>query len=443
MPEQSLPFSRSIRRMNFPEEIPLKKIRLVLAIALALSGMRPALAQDRKFTDRLLKNRYQLTVQDGVLAGSGVPVLQKAVSDAQFVLIGEDHGIAQIPQFVGAVCHMTEPQGFLNLAVETGPLAAGELQKWITRDDGRTQLVAFEKQFPETIAFYNFQEEFDMLSRCAHAAPGGTLHLWGLDQELMGASNYILTQIMTTAPGKDASDLAQLLLQKSDQAHAVSAKSGSPADTYMMTASDADLVKLRDLLQKQGSPKAQLLIAELIESREIYQKNMNGSGYDSNRQRALLMKRNFIEGYRAATELEGHAPRVLMKFGGEHTYKGFNPLRNNDLGNLISELADSAGSQSVHILILGVKGSQLRFAGIGRPFQPATFNLVEDKDSDFRFLKPMFDNLENDGWTMFDLRGLRKGFPALGPVDKELERLVFGNDLLVLIPNAMPSKQIR
>ena len=421
----------------------MKKLQLVFAIALVLSGMRPALAQDKQFTDRLLKNRYELTVKDGVLAGLGAPVLQKAVSDAQFVLIGEDHGIAQIPRFVSAVCRMAEPLSFQDMAVETGPLAANELQKWMTREDGRDQLIAFGKQFPETIAFYNFQEEFDMLSGCAHSAQGGALRLWGLDQELMGASSYILTQIMTTAPGKDAADLAQLLLQKSDQAHAASAKSGSPADTYMMTASDADLNKLRDLLQKQGSPKAQLLIASLIESREIYQKNMNGSGYDSNRQRALLMKKNFIEGYRAATEFEGHAPRVLMKFGGEHTYKVFNPLRNNDLGNLVAELADSAGSQSVHILILGVKGSQLRFAGIGRPFQPATFNLAEDKDSDFLFLRPMFDHLESDGWTMFDLRGLRKGFPSFGAVDKELERLIFGNDLLVLIPNATASKQIQ
>jgi hypothetical protein len=43
---------------------------------------------------------------------------------------------------------------------------------------------------------------------------------------------------------------------------------------------------------------------------------------------------------------------------------------------------------------------------------------------------------------MFDLRGLRKGFPSFGPADRELERLIFGNDLLVLIPNTTPSKQI-
>jgi len=54
----------------------------------------------------------------------------------------------------------------------------------------------------------------------------------------------------------------------------------------------------------------------------------------------------------------------------------------------------------------------------------------------------MFANLETEGWTMFDLRGLRKGFRALEPVGKEMERIIFGYDLMVQIPNATPSKQI-
>ena len=124
-------------------------------LCLALLTLRPALAQENKFTDRLLQNRYQLNFQDGRLRGTGLPVLQNALVGAQFVLIGEDHGISQIPQFAGAVCDLIGPQGFHTMAIETGPLAANELQQWITADSGRTKLVDFEKKFPETIAFYN------------------------------------------------------------------------------------------------------------------------------------------------------------------------------------------------------------------------------------------------------------------------------------------------
>src|SRR5580692_3367751 len=412
-------------------------------LGLAVLALTPALAQENKFTDRLLQNRYQIDFQGGQFSGTGMPVLQSALASAQFVLIGEDHGISQIPQFTGAVCDLIGPEGFRTMAVETGPLAANELQRWIAADSSRSSLIGFETKFPETIAFYNFQEEYDLLSHCARAAQGGKFRLWGLDQELMGSPGLVLTRILETHPGKQAAAETRRLLQKNDDVHAAAVKSGSPGDIFMMTATDDELNKLKDLLRAEGNATSQALLDALIKSRDIYQKNMNGSGYESNRERALLMKSNFVSDYKQATQADGAPPKVLFKFGAWHMYKGINPLRNNDMGNFVTEFADSQGTTSLHIAILGVKGSQLRFAGIGRPAQPADFNLAEDKDSDFLFLKPMFDNLENEGWTMFDLRGLRKGFRSLEPVDKEMERMIFGYDLLVLIPNATPSKEIR
>jgi hypothetical protein len=65
-------------------------------------------------------------------------------------------------------------------------------------------------------------------------------------------------------------------------------------------------------------------------------------------------------------------------------FQGVNPLLNNDRGNYVAELADGQGASSVRILILGVDGDQLRFAGIGRP---------------------MFENLLQEGFPLFDLRG--------------------------------------
>ena len=78
-------------------------------------------------------------------------------------------------------------------------------------------------------------------------------------------------------------------------------------------------------------------------------------------------------------------------------------------------------------------------AGIGRPAAPAPLNLAEDKDSDFLYLKPMFDNVLADGFTVFDLRSFRPDFRSIGPVDRELERLIFGYDFLVLIPHPAAS----
>jgi hypothetical protein len=396
-----------------------------------------AFAQESAFNQRLLKNRYALTLSDGNLGGTALPILRPALQGAQFVLVGEDHGIVQIPAIVGALCDQLMPAGFQTMALEVGPLAAQNLETWVQEPGGRGQMAAFEKKYPASIAFYNWSEEFDLLSHCA-AKTAGPLHLWGLDQELMGSSGWILTKILEQKPGPDAAREAQQLLQKNDEAYAAAAKSGNPGALFMMSVSDDELNGLRDLLQKEGNATSQALFDSLLESRQIYQKNMNGQGAESNRQRALLMKHNFVADYQQAAS-NGAPPKVLFKFGAWHMFKGINPLLNNDLGNYVTELADGQGTSSVRILILGVKGDQLRFAGIGRPAAPAPLNLAEDKDSDFLYLKPMFDNLFAEGSTVFDLRGFRPGFHSLGPVDGEMERLIFGYDFLVLIPDPAPS----
>jgi hypothetical protein len=39
-------------------------------------------------------------------------------------MIGEDHGIAEIPAFSTALCRIVAPQGYHTRAVETGPSTA-------------------------------------------------------------------------------------------------------------------------------------------------------------------------------------------------------------------------------------------------------------------------------------------------------------------------------
>ena len=402
---------------------------------------RPTSAE---FADRLNQNRYQLTLENGQFSGNGLPVLRDAVDGAQFVLVGEDHGIAQIPAFYSGLCGILGAAGFHTMAVETGPLAADVLSEWITQADGRKRLIDFEQQYPESIAFYNWSEEYDLLSRCAALARGGQFHLWGLDQELMGSPRLILSKILAQHPGPEATREVQRLLQRNDEAHAAAVKSGNPGDMFMFVVSDEELTHLRDLLRREENTASQSLLNELIESREIYQRNMDGRGAESNRQRALLMKHNFLDDYHAAAGgPDGKGPKVMFKFGAWHMFKGINPLHNNDLGNFVSELSDAHGAKSVRILILAVRGSQLRFAGIGRPFAPTKFDLAEDQDSDFHYLRPMLAAVQKEGFTMFDLRGLGQDYSKLGPLDTEMDRLIFGYDLLVLVPSATPAKAVQ
>jgi hypothetical protein len=421
----------------------MKKQRAAAAVLATCFGFAIGTrAQNAEFADVLKKNRGVVSVQDGKLAGPSAEVLRTALAEAQFVALGEDHGIRQIPDFAAALCAELAPHGFHHMGLEIGTYVAPELEAMARRADGAKQLAEFERKYPETLAFYNWQEEFRMLEKCESAASPGHMTIWGLDQEFMGATGFLADKILATNPGPEAKAAVETLLQEAAEARAAAAQSGNPGDLFMMTAKQEELDHVRDLLKKQGKPEAQKLFDALLVSREIYQKNMTGDYYKSNRQRALLMKKNFSEPFAASSASNGVLPKVFFKFGAYHMFRGINPLHSSELGNLISEAAEANQIKSVHILIAGVKGEQLHFAGIGKPPEAAPLDLRGDKESPFLFLKPLFDALVPNSWTLYDLRALRDGFSKYGKIDPELERVIFGYDFLVFIPDPQASQVI-
>jgi|HubBroStandDraft_1064217.scaffolds.fasta_scaffold28830_3 hypothetical protein len=415
----------------------------LLIISTCLLFALSARTQNAEFTEILKKNRGAISVQDGKLAGPSAEVLRAALADAQFVALGEDHGIRQIPEFAAALCAELAPHGFHHMGLEIGTYVAPEVEKMARSSDGMQQAAAFEKKYPEAIAFYNWQEEFAMLQKCESAASPGHMTIWGLDQEFMGATSFLADKILATNPGPEAKAAIETLLKETSDAHDAAAKTGNPGDLFMMTAKQDELEHVRDLLKKQGKPEAQKIFAAFLVSREIYLKNVTGDYYASNRQRALLMKKNFSEPFAASSQSDGVLPKIFFKFGGYHMFRGINPLHSSELGNLIGEAAEANQFKSVHILIVGVKGEQLHFAGIGKPAEAAPLDLASDKDSPFLILKPLFDTQVENSWTLYDLRALRDGFSKYGKIDPELERVIFGYDFVVFVPDPKASHVIQ
>lgn len=141
------------------------------------------------------------------------------------------------------------------------------------------------------------------------------------------------------------------------------------------------------------------------------------------------MKRNLATDLRASG---GSAPKLFFKLGEEHLYRGFNPLRNNDVGNYVTELASEAGTSDIHILALGITGEQTVFAGMGH-WSRVHYSLL-DAQSRFQYLAPFVSAALPGGWTLYDLRPFRSHFDQMHIPDKNYERLVFGYDFLLLIP---------
>lgn len=385
-----------------------------------------------KFTAKLLQNRYGLSVQNGKLAGTGAAVLRSAITQSRFILVGEEHGFAETPQFWKGVCNAAEPEGFHTMAIEEGPLVAAELERRIRQPGGQAQLAAFVRRYPWSINIYNTREEFAMLQQCADSAGSSSFRLWGVNQEVLGAGGLILDRILDTRPRGESASAIRQLLQKNDDGYAKALQSGRISDLFMLSADDKELADGAAMLQKDGTPEAQSLFASLIESHEI-----NRAWPADGGRRVRLMTKLFAADYAEAARAESAPPKVMLKFGAYHVYRGLNPMQGSGIGKYVADLANGQGAQSLHICLLAVKGSAPVFPRFGQPARMRPFNRNDDPRSGY--LQPMMANLLPSDWTMFDLRPLRQ--EVVGSSD--MATLVNGMDILVMIPEATASTAIR
>jgi hypothetical protein len=405
---------------------------LLFGICLGIPAQPPS-----TFDQKLREVRFDLRIEGGKLTGSAGPVLEKAISGAQYVLIGEDHMTREIPQFATAVCDVMAPQGLTAMAVEAGPQVAKMVASSLGKTDRLSRMAALTERYPDSVAFLNVREENDLVEHCAKASHNPNFQLWGLDQELMGSAGWLLDQILATRPGTAATAVLTRMKTEEQKDAVLAKETGDPTKVFLFAASDAQLSEVAAVLKREGNAAANELFHELAESHEIYLKNMQGSP-ESNSQRARLLKQHFRRDFDLAASNSRHQ-RVLFKFGDWHLYKGFNPLHQRDLGNYIAEMADGQGTSSLHICILGAKGTHMLYGGYNRPAKLEPFVMAEDDD--YHWLKPAVDNQVPNAWTLYDLRSLR--FQMLGTVDPDMQRVIYGYDLLVIVPEFTPANSIK
>lgn len=391
-------------------------------------------------SEALQQSRSSLVLRDGKLSGSGAELLARDIADSRFVFIGEDHITREIPRFASAVCDLMHPDAY---ALETGPHAAEFVTSQLGKPDRIARTAERMKAHPHNMAFLDIREESDSAAHCARTSNNPGFRIWGLDQEFIGAAGTLLEGMAATEPGPKslaAIAAAQALNKAADQQARLS---GDPGMAFLLAATDAELKPLRDAVDVDGNAATRNLLDELLASREIYRLNSEGSP-DSNRVRAELFKQHFLADYSAA-KARMASPRVLFKLGDNHSGKGFSVLHVRDIGNFVAELADGEDAQSLHILVLGARGTHATFAGYAKPLGKEPF--VMTGDPGYRWLEPAIAHslpqpVEGEGTTLtlFDLRKLR--FRGID-LPRDWERVAYGYDLLVLMPELTPASAIQ
>lgn len=412
----------------------MRKLRSTIIFTMLASLAMPVLSADKPLSllDRLAALRTTIAIDHGKMLGSGAATLIDAGLASQFVLIGEDHGITEIANFSAAYFEALAGQGFTTLIVENGPAVAGALEKALKSNTGVAGIAAFNQAYPVATAFYKWQAEAQFLARIAKAA-GPSFQLVGMDQELMGASKYLLDQMAEQPLNPLAKAKIEAFRKLESDDYRRAAQSGDPRELFMVKVQEEELFALQKLLTAPEEMPALAMLNSLIESRSIYAKNMTpGQGYSSNIQRARLMKQ-----YVARHLMLAPAQRMLLKAGAIHVFRGYNPLAagSREIGNYLAEYAEGRGQKSLHVLVLAFKGQQAQFAGIGRASASTEIEKVDSKSSMAGVLPFFAAAKEHKEWSLFDVRPLLGSAKTLANGDSSVQGMIQGYDFVLVIPD--------
>lgn len=287
-----------------------------------------------------------MALVDGRLQGDGAEALRAELPGAQFILFGEDHGFADSPELALALAREARPFGVVHHVMEVGPNTDTLLTEALHTGD-ESAVAALMTGRPLAFPFASLAEDARLADYFVDQAEDGIDPLWGIDQEFVGAPLIFLDTLVRLAPDADAAKLAGDLLTKEQAAFA----NGDLGGILLMTAEETDFEALRTAFAASG--EAMQHINSLAESTEIYRLYNSGANYASNAARVALLRRQFLENYRAAP---GPAPRVLFKMGAGHLARGTGQLNTFDLGSLTEGLAAANGLDVVRILFLPLEG---------------------------------------------------------------------------------------
>ncbi len=388
----------------------------VVAILCALSTpvfsqTSPQAQQDQeRFTRAIAASVIPLTVTATALEGDGGAWLNQKAAQADLLLIGEMHGVADIAHTATLLARV---QNATVYAAEVGPTAPWKLNAMLRAKDSAFEIYMSDARAANSFAFLNMLEEAAFARAILQNGPQADM--WGLDQEFITSGPVLMERLSTfarTQTQKEAVEKARTALGMR-----FFSLQKVPAQTF---------IDLKTAFAKV--PEAISFIDEIALSAQIY----DALGYDQNAPREELMKRLFLEHWNAAKDKKGNTPKIAMKMGSNHLQAGLSTTMVPAFGGFVRNLALIENKNVFSVLILcGPDGAQ-------RAFHGATEPCMEEFET---AAKGLAAHLYADQATVFKTAPLRARPSVLKRIgfSEDLRQYIFSYDAIVVLPHAKPA----
>lgn len=387
-------------------------MKKALTILLVSFYTQIAFAQDSLLTS-LAKSNITLFTKDGnKFTGAGWDKILTRAKLSNNVLIGEDHFTNETPFFVSALASEIK---FDNFFCEIDPFTARILQDKI-KTLSSPEMGKYVSDYGNTFSFYAFAPEFELLKQFTKA--NTTIN--GTDQILLVGDALICNELQKTTKSNRAKEIYEIIKNNSKTYFANFLKDQSKPFYLLTPEFEKNLDELSALKLSEHEVK---IIQALRLSAKIYKSQ-------SHHLRVQLMKNQLMQVY-----AQWQDKKNLYKYGANHVAKDEGLMNTYDIGNLVSNIADSKFSSSYHIIVLGVSGTQ------ASPFKGFPNEKVDANSGMLKSLSPLLKAAESNNWHYIDLKPLRTAIDDGNLVvkDDKLLRIIKGYDGFVVIPEVTAS----
>ncbi|WP_146186527.1 hypothetical protein [Pedobacter sp. HMWF019] len=369
------------------------------------------------------KNSFAL--RDGNFQGTGWDILQKEAEKVQFLMIGEQHGEAEIPVFTEKIADVFKPKAFV---AEIDPYSAERLKKIAPNPTG---YVAHFNKWPYDLAFYCWETEMHLAKKLITSK----VDIWGLNEITFMSTGLFFEELSNIAkiPANK-----QLALKKAieyglnDKPLYLDANTFNELSLFKLTTGYLDSLQFTF---RNDNKQSQKMLRDLRASRPLLWENYP--------MRVEMMKKNllnYVAPYIGRDSIS--IPKLLFKFGANHLTRSNSTTGFYEVGNLADNLAAAQGKKTLHILIFGKQGTINTMLSTDNKKAIQTYNVKDDKD--LTSFKPFYSLVNDDEWAVFDLRPIRAALKrgSLKGSNLEMENLLTGFDLLVLFSPVTGNKFI-
>jgi hypothetical protein len=151
-----------------------------------------------------------------------------------------------------------------------------------------------------------------------------------------------------------------------------------------------------------------------------------GGAWPYMERRAQWMRSNLTDLLRTGS------PKILMKFGYNHSIRGANYFNSFDLGAMADEVAALTGERAFHVLVLPGPGSRQAVLGAGG-FSSVSSDSVDEFRAGDQRLTRVLSNANATGHGVIDLRPLRRlAMRGLESWNADVVRTIHGYDAVVI-----------